>query len=54
MLEIILLLTEFTSNVRNEILYVQWTLHNTAITFYKLTGLNIVVNTREYFRVTDS
>jgi hypothetical protein len=38
MLEISLLLTEFTEIVLNEILHVQCTTHNVVISFYKLTG----------------
>jgi hypothetical protein len=52
MLEITLLFTEFSNTVRNGILYVQCTIHNTGIAFYKLTALNILVYTTEYFRLT--
>jgi hypothetical protein len=51
-LEIILLLTELTKLVRNEILHVQRTTHSSK---NRLAGLNvnIPVNVNEYFRLTD-
>jgi hypothetical protein len=52
MLQITLLLTEFANTVRKETLYVQCTIHNAGITFYKLTALNILLYTTEYFRLT--
>jgi hypothetical protein len=55
-LEISLLFTEFTKSVRNEILRVHCTIQNTVIPSTNLLAglnLNVLVNTKEYFRLSD-
>jgi hypothetical protein len=52
------LITEFTKIVRNGILHVKWTAYSAVLPLYKLTdrfmiNLNIPINTRERFRLTD-